>query len=100
MKAKIKCTTDSYHASRDSRFDRTNTFVVDEFESLKEANKGLLDIFNRLAEEDGAHSFPNWGLAAAWKGDASQKAAKTYSDGTRSFRYDVYNYFTELVEDE
>ena len=73
--------------------------MVDEFNSLKEANKGLLDIFNRLAEEDGGHTFPNWGLAAAWKGDASQEAHKTYHDGTRSFRYDIYDYSTDLVED-
>ena len=100
MKVQIKCTTDSYHASMDPRFDSTNTFIVDEFNSLKEAYKALLDIYNRLADEAGAYRFPNWGLAAAWEGDSSLRADKTYGDGTRSFRYDVYDYSTELVEDE
>lgn len=96
MKARIICKTDIYHASRDSRFARhSGSRVVNEYDSLKEANEALLGMFNDFAGEEGKY-FPNWGLAVSWKGShISLNAVRTFGDGTRAFNYDVYRYYTE-----
>lgn len=100
MRAQIICTTDAYHAARNANFERHSTsYVVDEFDNLKDANKALLDKFNEFADDEGKY-FPNWGLAVSWKGHLSLNAIRTFDDGTRSFNYDVYTYSTKLVEDE
>ena len=100
MKAQIICKTDAYHAARNANFrDHNTSYVVDEFDSLEEANKALLDKFNAFADDEGRY-FSNWGLAAAWRGHISLKANRTFGDGTRSFNYDVYTYSTKVTEDE
>lgn len=88
-KFQIQCVTDSYHAARDSRFQKGKTsYIVGEFDSLNEAYKGLLGLFSDKA----GIQFNNWGLAVIWKGDDSLDAYPTYQDGMRGFRYDVYEY--------
>jgi hypothetical protein len=98
MRAQIICTTDAYTASRNAHFaHNSTTYVVDEFASLKEANKALLSMFNDL--KDGAR-LPNWGLAAAYESEEQALyACKTYSDGTRAFCHDVYSYSTVLIDE-
>lgn len=97
MKAQIIIATDYYHAARDARFaPGKRECVLDEFGSLKEANRALLAKFNGLKPGMG---FPNWGLAAAWEGgDNVLYACKTFENGTRAFVHDVYAYGTRIVD--
>lgn len=92
---RIVATTDPYNAQRHAGFDKfTYRKVIETGLSLKEAHGILLDIFNGFVENEGKH-FPNWGLAAAWRGHTALHAHPTAKDGTRGFRYDVFNYGIE-----
>lgn len=92
---RIVVTTDPYNAQRHVGFDRfTHRKVIKTGLSLKEAHGILLDIFNGIAENEGKY-FPNWGLAVAWRGCTTFYARLTRKDGTRGFRYDVFNYEIE-----
>lgn len=92
---KIIVTTDLYNAQRHPGFNRfTGEKVVETGMSLKEACGKLLELFNRFAGDEGKF-FPNWGLAVAWRGHITLHAHATAKDGTRGFRYDVFNYEIE-----
>lgn len=62
--------------------------------TLKDAQRELLRLFNiEIEKHEAVSAFKNWGLACAWEGkDTTLKAYKTRSDGTRYFRYDVYEW--------
>ena len=62
--------------------------------TLKDAQRELLRLFNiEIEKHEAVSAFKNWGLACAWEGkDTTLKAYKTSSDGTRYFRYDVYEW--------
>ncbi len=62
--------------------------------TLKDAQRELLRLFNiEIEKHEAVSAFKNWGLACAWDGkDTTMKAYKTGSDGTRYFRYDVYEW--------
>lgn len=95
-KFQIQCVTDAYHAKRDARFAKgETTYIVGEFDTLKDAYKALLGLFSDKA----GIKFNNWGLAVIWNGDASLDAYPTYQDGMRGFRYDVYEYNIGLSDE-
>lgn len=62
--------------------------------TLKDAQSELLRLFNiEIEKHEAVGTFRNWGLACAWDGkETIMKAYKTSSDGTRYFRYDVYEW--------
>ena len=62
--------------------------------TLKDAQRELLRLFNiEIEKHEAVSAFKNWGLACAWDGkETTMKAYKTSSDGTRYFRYDVYEW--------
>lgn len=62
--------------------------------TLKDAQSELLRRFNiEIEKHEAVGTFRNWGLACAWDGkETTMKAFKTSSDGTRYFRYDVYEW--------
>lgn len=62
--------------------------------TLKDAQRELLSLFNaEIEKHEAVNTFKNWGLACAWDGkETTMKAYKTGCDGTRYFRYDVYEW--------
>lgn len=62
--------------------------------TLKDAQRELLRLFNiEIEKHEAVSAFKNWGLACAWDGkETTIKAFKTGPDGTRYFRYDVYEW--------
>lgn len=70
--------------------------VIESGLTLQEAHAELLDLFNR--EFDTMYS--NWGLAVNATRHKCDGACRTFSDGTRTFSYDVYRYWIEEGECE
>lgn len=85
----IICSTDYYHASRDSRFARNeNIYVVASNLTIKEAQKQLLEMFS----EDAGRLVDNWGLAVSNHYRDGLEAYKSHNDGTRAYEFDIYTY--------
>lgn len=65
--------------------------VIESGLTLREARAELLDLFNR---EFGT-MYSHWGLAVNATRHKVDGACRTFSDGTRTFSYDVYTYCIE-----
>lgn len=90
---RVICMTDLYHASVNSGFNKHTGIKVHETGlSLKEAQKSLLNLLNILLEDKGYCTVKRWGSTP----DEDIRLG-SYSDGTRSFAYDIFNY---LIEEE
>lgn len=81
---KIIATTNSYIAQRDPMFHGKTEVVLEENLTLKEAQKYLLDLFNRKHDIYA----PNWGIAVRLTRHLGDAALPTFPDGTRSFSWD------------
>lgn len=100
----ITCTTDWYHARRNYGKWHDNGSgqaykVEEEFDNLASAQKELLGMYRYKFDSDAK----NWGLAVieSNRRDDSDGARPTFSDGTRGFCYDIYNYdIVEAKEEE
>lgn len=92
---KVICTTDQYHASRHSGFDREGIKVMKAGLTLKEAQKELTSLYNSYYD-----SQKNWGLivSAAKRNEGDESNPKTFQDGTRSFQHDVFTFSIEIEE--
>lgn len=89
----IICSTNPYQASRNPHFRRHHTsYVVDTFESLKDAQREMLNLFNNHFET----SYSNWGLAVANTRKSGVFYAFSLKRGLRGFDYDGYMF--EIVE--
>lgn len=93
---KIMAHTESYLANRDSMFGGKCDVVLESGMTLKEAQKSLLDLFNRMY--DGEYYAANWGMAVILTKNRAFSATRTYGDGTRSFEYDGRRFFIEEEE--
>lgn len=98
----ITCTTDWYHARRNSGkwHDKGNGQaykVEEEFDDLASAQKELLNMYRNKFD-----SFAkNWGLAVIESNHRGDGACPTFSDGTRGFSYDIFDYdIVEAKEEE
>lgn len=94
----ITISTAPYNASRHGFAPHHTTKIIAFGMDLQEAQKMLLDKFNELADLDGKPYADNWGMAVCHSRYTSFSAYKTRPDGTRCFRYDVFDY--EICEDE
>ena len=87
------CKTDLYHAQCYPAFNKNTGIKVHETGlSLKEAQKALLGLLNILLEGKGYCTVKRWGSTPD-----EDISLGSYSDGTRSFAYDILNY---LIEEE
>lgn len=97
MKWQIICKTDPYHAARYPGFSRGSVRIYEQNLDYADACRILLDMFNRDFEV----SAPNWGLAVhMFRNRAIEGAEETYSDGSRSYTYDVFRYSIEPMDTE
>ena len=83
--------TNGYIASRDIKFNGHTTIIVSAYETLKEANKALLDFYN----EDKETYYQNWGLVIC----NDPHNACSFNDGTRSYEEDSRIYKTDEMEE-
>lgn len=90
---RIICKTDLYHAQCYPAFNKNTGIKVHETGlSLKEAQKALLGLLNILLEGKGYCTVKRWGSTPD-----EDISLGSYSDGTRSFAYDILTY---LIEEE
>ena len=90
---RIICKTDLYHAQCYPAFNKNTGIKVHETGlSLKEAQKALLGLLNILLEGKGYCTVKRRGSTPD-----EDISLGSYSDGTRSFAYDILNY---LIEEE
>ncbi len=93
----VTISTDAYNASRHGFAPHTTTKVIASGLNLKQARARLLDEWNNLADQQGEPYASNWGMAVCHSTHLSFEAYATRPDGTRSFRYDVFEY--EICEE-
>lgn len=93
---RIICKTDLYHAQCYPAFNKNTGIKVHETGlSLKEAQKTLLGLLNILLEGKGYCTVKRWGSTPD-----EDISLGSYSDGTRSFAYDILNYLIEEETDD
>lgn len=93
---KIQATTNGWIASRDPMFNGKCEVTLEGGLTLKEAQRRLLDLFNRMYE--GEYYAHNWGMAVLLTRDRVFSASPTYADGTRMFDYDSRRFSIEEEE--
>lgn len=92
-KYRVIAKTDLYYAQRYAGFNKsTGIQVCESGLTLKEARKTLLELLNMKLENDGYCTIKRWGTTPD-----KNLEVYSFSDGTRLFSYDVFDY---LIEEE